>query len=91
MLTLLLGRGESGKMRHITDEICKAAKAGVKGQILLVPEQYSHDTERQLCRAGGNSICLYAEVLTFKRLTNRVLASVGGLAQKQLDEGGRCL
>lgn len=91
MLTLLFGRGESEKMCYITQQICKAAGVGVKGQILLVPEQYSHDTERQLCRQGGNSICLYAEVLTFKRLTNRVLASVGGLARRQLDEGGRLL
>jgi len=91
MLTLLLGRAGSGKTTEIANKICEAADRGVTGQILLVPDQYSHEAERELCERGGNSICLSAEVLTFTRLVTRVQSIAGGLAEPVLDEGGRLL
>ena len=45
--------------------ICENAAHGVAGQILIVPEQYSHETERALCECGGDTISRYAEVLSF--------------------------
>jgi ATP-dependent helicase/nuclease subunit B len=57
----------------------------------IVPEPYSHATERLLAERGGASVCLYAEVLTFNRLSDRLLAAGGGLASPVLDEGGRLL
>lgn len=88
MLKLLLGRAGTGK----TDEILKriAAAAGQR-QLLIVPEQASHETERRLCAVAGNQVSLYAEVLSFTRLTSRVLAQSGGLAAPALDPGGRVL
>ncbi|MCD7947945.1 MAG: PD-(D/E)XK nuclease family protein [Oscillospiraceae bacterium] len=60
-------------------------------QIVIVPEQYSHDTERALCRKGGSAVSQYAEVLSFSRLAGRVFAVSGGLAVETLDQGGRTL
>ena len=49
-------------------------------QILIVPEQHSHSMERQLCAIGGSRVSLFAEVLSFTRLANRVFSVYGGLA-----------
>ncbi len=59
--------------------------------ILLVPEQFSHDYERRLCAALGNTASRYAEVLSFSRLANRVFSINGGVAVPTLDGGGRLL
>ncbi|MDR3149289.1 MAG: hypothetical protein LBT88_04650, partial [Oscillospiraceae bacterium] len=45
--------------------------------ILVVPEQYSHEAERELAAALGDSACLTTEVLTFSRIATRVLTEVG--------------
>ncbi|MDR1693398.1 MAG: PD-(D/E)XK nuclease family protein, partial [Oscillospiraceae bacterium] len=59
--------------------------------VWLVPEPYSHSAERLLAERGGAPVCLRAEVITFRRLVDRVLAEAGGLARPVLDVGGRLL
>ena len=90
MLKILLGPSGSGKTSLIMRGIKDAAEHGINS-VLIVPEQFSHDAERQLCISCGASACLYAEVLSFSRLWTRVLAEVGGPAFKLLDPGGRIL
>lgn len=90
MLNLLIGRSGSGKTAALLDRVCRGARQG-RSAIFLVPEQFSHETERLLCEAGGNQVGLYAEVLSFTRLSNRVFAVAGGLAEQTLDNGGRLL
>ena len=91
MLRLLLGRAGSGK----TTAMLRAAarNGGERRQLILVPEQASHDTERALCAVAGNQVSLYAEVLSFTRLASRVFSQpeVGGVAVPTLDPGGRLL
>ena len=88
MLHLLLGRSGTGKTRTMLETM---AAHGGSSQILIVPEQHSHDMERALCQVGGNSVSLHAEVLSFTRLANRVFSACGGLAAPTLDQGGRLL
>ncbi|GHU87602.1 hypothetical protein FACS1894202_02200 [Clostridia bacterium] len=75
----------------IRDEIVANSRKGIHKQIWLVPEPFSHETERALCQAGGDGISLSCEVLSFQRLAHRILARAGGLAEPQLDAGGRVL
>lgn len=89
VLTLLLGRAGSGRSESILSRIARSN--GVRRQLLIVPEQASHETERRLCAAAGNQVSLYAEVLSFTRLGSRVFALSGGLAAPALDAGGRLL
>ncbi|MFR1050993.1 MAG: PD-(D/E)XK nuclease family protein [Lachnospirales bacterium] len=89
MLKLLLGRAGTGKTARILRAI--AGQSGGRPQLLIVPEQHSHDMERRLCAEGGNSVSLYAEVLSFTRLASRVFSVTGGLAAPALDPGGRLL
>ena len=89
MLKLLLGRSGTGKSAALLRAM--AGADGTRPQILIVPEQHSHDAERALCAAGGSRISLYAEVLSFTRLASRVFTVSGGLAAPALDAGGRVL
>nr|WP_325211330.1 PD-(D/E)XK nuclease family protein [uncultured Oscillibacter sp.] len=89
MLTLLTGRARTGKSTAVLRRI--AARPGGRGQILLVPEHASHQAEVDLCRACGDSASRFAEVLSFRRLSDRVLSLTGGAAQVTLDAGGRLL
>ncbi|MBE6934890.1 MAG: hypothetical protein E7458_00150 [Ruminococcaceae bacterium] len=91
MLTLVLGRQGSGKSETLYRAAAEAARRGVRRQIFLVPETHSHEAERRLIELGGDSISLSCEVLTFRRLSNRVFAEHGGLADRILDDGGRIL
>ena len=69
MLKLLLGRSGTGKSAELLGRIRESG--GVRAQVLIVPEQHSHDSERQLCAVAGNQSARYAEVLSFTRLAGR--------------------
>lgn len=87
MFKLLIGRAGSGKTTTVLNRLCQSEG----DQILLVPEQQSHETERALCATGGPQINLRAEVLSFSRLANRIFQRAGGLGEEELDAGGRLL
>lgn len=89
MVQVWLGRSGTGKTAEILKKI--ASSKGERKQILIVPDQASHEMERNLCAIAGNQVSLYAEVISFTRLANRVFAEAGGLATPTLDVGGRIL
>ena len=91
MLRFLIGRAGAGKTAAVIAEIGSRLQRGEGGNILLVPEQYSHEAERELCRACGDRLSLYAEVLSFSGLQRRMAAELGGGAIPWLDKGGRML
>ena len=88
MLHLLYGPAASGKTDLLMGRIRTAVAARTPGQVLLVPEQYSHEAERALCAACGDSLSLYAEVLSFTGLARRVAAETGAGEAPLLDQGG---
>ncbi len=73
------------------DRIVTDGKKKLGGRIWIVPEQFSFETERSLCAAGGAQISRYAEVLSFSRLADRALAVCGGIARPTADQGGRIM
>ena len=89
MLKLILGRSGTGKSTAVYRRICQSGPS--RTQILIVPEQNSHEAERKLCETGGNRVSLYAEVLSFTRLCSRIFLQAGGLGEQELDQGGRLL
>lgn len=91
MLTIIIGPAGAGKTQRINEEIRTAAASRRGGQILIVPEQYSHEAERELCRICGDSLSLYAEVLSFTGLARKVASLFGGVGAEYLDKGGRLL
>ena len=69
--------------------VAEDVKNRQSGRILMVPELISHDTERRLCAAAGDTASRYAEVLSFPRLARRVADSMGCAAVSCMDNGGR--
>lgn len=90
MLRILYGTAGTGKSAAIMDEIRRGADSGER-YILLVPEQYSHEAERELCAVCGDGLSLYAEVLSFTGLAREISSECGGAANEYLDKGGRLL
>lgn len=91
MLQLWLCADRRENTQHLIDRIADNATHAVGGQLLIVPEQFSHMAERRLCACGGASISRYAEVLSFSRLAARVFSEVGGAAESETDAGGKLL
>ncbi len=89
MLTILIGRAKTGKSDKVLQQI--AALGDSSKQILLVPEHASYQAEVDLCRVCGPTVSRHAEVLSFRRLSDRVLGITGGISQVSLDEGGKLL
>ena len=91
MLRLILGRAGTGKTGMLLDELRARVAAKRPGGYLIVPEQYSHEAERELAGRCGDSASLYAEVLSFTRLAYRAALDAGGSARTYIDKGGRLL
>lgn len=89
MLKIIMGRARTGKSERILREIKHLGDTSK--QILLVPEHASHQAEVDLCRVCGNTVSRHAEVLSFRRLCDRILSRTGGLAKTTLDAGGKLL
>ena len=91
MLRLLTGKAGTGKTAAVISEINAFVRRGRGGSMLIVPEQYSHEAERELCRCCGDTLSLYAEVFSFTGLARRIMSRQGGAAASMLDKGGRML
>ena len=91
MLRIFSGRAGTGKTAAIMNEIKQSVQARSGRSILIVPEQYSHEAERELCSVCGDSLSLYGEVLSFTGLARKLNAEFGGGAAPVIDKGGRLL
>ena len=91
MLHIRLCTDRKINQKKLLQDLSDCAKREEAGHILIVPEQFSHMTERLLCAYGGDRIGQFAEVLSFSRLANRVFSEEGGIADTQTDASGRLL
>ncbi len=91
MLRLITGKAGTGKTSAVNSEIRQAVQECRGGIILIVPEQFSHEAERELCAICGDTLSRYAEVLSFTGLARKAASVLGGIAVPYLDEGGRSL
>ena len=89
MLRLLLGKDWKALRREILAQIGENVAARQEGNVLIVPELISHEMERALCAAAGDTASRYAEVLSFSRLCRAVAEEVGSAGLNCLDNGGR--
>ena len=89
MLHLILSTDWTAERKEILHRIAADVQQERPGRILIVPELISHDTERRLSQAAGDTSSRFAEVLSFTRLVRRVADSAGCAAPKCMDNGGR--
>ena len=97
-LRLIYGRGGSGKSHYCLQDIKEKIKENGKDSnktrnklVLMVPEQYSFQSERNLLKVVGVTGIIQAEVLSFKRLAHRVFNEVGGLTLKRISDPGKAM
>lgn len=90
MLQLVLGRSGSGKTHHVYTRLAEMA-AAEKHAVLLVPEQYSFETERTLLERLGTRNASFVKVLSFTRLAELVFAEQGGFNAPRMDDATRTL
>ena len=91
MLEIVYGHDWKALSSCAIAQIVQDAGHAQGGRVLIVPEQYSFETERILCTEGGDRISRFAEVLSFSRLAERSCVQCGGIARTVLDQGGRIM
>ena len=86
----IAGRAGSGKSRLIFNQIKdQLDKNDGRKLILLVPEQFTLQSERDLIQSLQLPGIMQVEVLSFDRLAERILDEVGGKTRIMIDEQGR--
>ena len=82
MLHFIMGRAGSGKTYCIRKQFVE----NPENAVLIVPEQYTFETERALFELGqGKHTFDEGEVLSFSRLCDRVFSLYGGVAEREYD------
>ncbi|MEM1483915.1 PD-(D/E)XK nuclease family protein [Oscillospiraceae bacterium PP1C4] len=90
MLHLILGTAGTGKTTLLHERIQSCVEGGGKA-ILIVPEQYSFESEKLLYRRLGAQNALSVEVLSFTRLCDQIFRELGGIAGVHMDETAKYL
>lgn len=92
-LTFVCGRAGSGKSRFCIDLIRDSLEAQPDGEplVLLLPEQATFQTERELAAATRNKGFVRASVVGFRRLAHKVLSETGGACRPQITDLGKKL
>lgn len=91
-LRIIYGRAGSGKSTYCLNEIKSSLKQGqARRHIIIVPEQFSFQAEKRLIKALGSSGINGVEVLSFGRLSHRVLGEVGGIVRKHINPAGKSI
>ena len=91
-LRIIYGRAGCGKSYFCIEDIKKRyIEHPDRTLILIVPEQFTFQAERNLVKALGVSGMGGPEVLSFRRLARRVLDEVGGTAKQHVNQAGKAM
>lgn len=74
-LRIIYGRAGTGKSEYCLNEIKKNKNKKI---YIITPEQFSYSMEKRLLETLEKKVSLQAEVLSFKRLADRIFTEVGG-------------
>ena len=91
MLHFILGRAGSGKTHTARKMLKDLARDGTEKLMLLVPEQYSFESERAMLRLLGAADAQRVQIFSFTRLADAVFREYGGIAGRRLDDGGKSI
>ncbi|SKC49070.1 helicase-exonuclease AddAB subunit AddB [Maledivibacter halophilus] len=92
IIRYIFGRAGSGKTRRIFEEIkYKLKQGGQHKLLLLVPEQFTLQTEFDLIKSNELPGIMRVEVISFERLAYKVFDEVGGLKKIDINELGKIM
>ncbi len=89
-LNYIFGGCGTGKTQYCLKEIISFCKQNNnKTLICIVPEQFTLETEKNLCMLSDNNAIIFPQVLSFQRLAYNIFSKTGGITGKLLDESGK--
>lgn len=90
MFRLILGKSGYGKTEYVRRFLCDLAEKEEK-LILVVPDQFTFESERAILRMAGEKLGSRIRVYSFRRLADEVMQIYGGGACDRIDDGGKIL
>ena len=91
-LQFIFGPSGSGKSHYIYNRIIEESLENPKRQyLILVPEQFTMQTQKELVMLHPRKGIMNIDVLSFERLAFRVLEETGALSQELLEETGKSM
>lgn len=91
-LRFYFGPSGSGKSHRIYEEIMqRAAQEPGRNFLIIVPDQFTMQTQKDLVMRSGRGGILNIDVLSFGRLSHRILEEVGTKEMPVLDDTGKSL
>lgn len=91
-LQFIIGNSGSGKTWYIHDKIIREADANPKNNYLMVvPEQFTMQTQRELVLMQEEHSIMNIDILSFQRLAYRIFDELGSFCYQVLEETGKNL
>lgn len=89
MLQFIDGPPGSGKTTRLRQMVVAAYDTAPGGAMMLVPEQYSFETEKAILALAGPQKASCIQVVSFTRLAEQVFRQEGGVSGQYISDGGR--
>lgn len=90
MLQFVLGRASSGKTYTVTQKIAECIAQG-ENPVLLVPEQFSFESEKNILDVVGDGNAQKVSVISFTRLCDEVERIAGGICGEGITDSDRII
>lgn len=91
-LRFIYGRAGSGKSTFCLEDIKRKIEKGAENPlILLVPEQFSFQAERNVLKYLGEKGAFRVQIMSFSRMAQKVFSETGGLARRHMNTAGRSM
>lgn len=91
MLQLLLGRAGSGKTHTIKRKILQKINENKKNILLIVPEQISFETEKDMLSFLGEKLNTQVLITSFKRLAEYIFEKTGNFPKERISTADKTL
>lgn len=90
MLQFIIGTKQSGKTEK-AHSILKNAVSSGRSAMLIVPKQYTFESDKKILHLLGPKDASEVEVLSFSRLVNTAMSRYGGITKPIAKEGARVI
>ncbi len=92
MLQFILGNSGAGKSHYLYEKIIQESmKHPEINYLVIVPEQFTMQTQQDLCNMHPNHGIMNIDVLSFGRMAHRIFEEVGQSRGQVLDDEGKNL
>ncbi|MBE5843794.1 MAG: helicase-exonuclease AddAB subunit AddB [Butyrivibrio sp.] len=91
MLRFIYGASGAGKSRTVYDEIIKRSMEEDRNFLIVVPDQFTMQTQMDIVKLHPRHGIMNIDVLSFSRLSHRIFEEVGEENTKVLNDMGKSL